>query len=35
MSITEKAMENRPLVSGGVVATLVTLVGLLFVSGVI
>jgi restriction endonuclease Mrr len=35
MPIHEKAMENKPLVGGGLVATLLVIVGLLVVSGVI
>jgi restriction endonuclease Mrr len=35
MPIHEKAMENRPLVGGGVLATLLVILGLLVTSGVI
>ena len=35
MPIHEKAMENKPLVGGGLVATLLVIVGLLVVAGVI
>ena len=35
MSIHEKAMENKVLASGGVIATLLTLIGLLVIGGVI
>jgi len=35
MPIHEKAMENKVLAGGGVVATLLTLIGLLIIGGVI
>jgi len=35
MPIHEKAMENKVLVGGGVVATLLVVVGVLIISGVI
>jgi restriction endonuclease Mrr len=35
MPIHEKAMENRPLVGGGVIATLLVIVGLLVMGGII